>query len=66
MKKIVAVFLISLGIFGLTGCGGNDTRGLTMSDYRDPDTGVHYWKYYTSQGCGITVRYNADGTIMVD
>ena len=35
MKKIMAIFLISLGVLGLT-------------------------------GCGITVRYNADGTIMVD
>lgn len=66
MKKIIAIVLISLGVLGLTGCGNNTAQSLTMTDYRDPDTGVHYWKYSTGTGCGITVRYNADGTIMVD
>ena len=34
-----------------------------IADYVDPETGVHYLLY---EGCGITVRYNSDGTIMVD
>ena len=68
MKKVVAMILVSLGVLGLTGCSitDNDVKSITMTDYRDPDTGVHYWKYSTGNGCGITVRYNADGTIMVD
>ena len=35
-------------------------------DYVDPETGVHYLIYSCSYQGGITVRYNADGTIMVD
>ena len=37
-----------------------------ISDYVDPETGVHYLLYDGYEGCGICVRYNADGTIMVD
>lgn len=35
-------------------------------DYMDPETGVHYLIYdgYNAAS-GMTVRYNADGTIMV-
>lgn len=41
-----------------------------VMDYKDPETGVHYLIYkdkcgYSGMG-GMTVRYNADGTIMVD
>lgn len=35
-------------------------------DYIDPETGVHYLIYYHSDGGGITVRYNEDGSIMTD
>ena len=39
-------------------------------DYVDPETHVHYLiirdTYYNSGRGGITVRYNSDGTIMVD
>lgn len=39
----------------------------TVYDFVDEETGVHYL-IYTMGGYrgGITVRYNADGTIMVD
>ena len=37
-----------------------------IEDYVDPETGVHYLLYDGYEGCGISVRYNADGTIMVD
>lgn len=37
-----------------------------IMDYMDPETGVHYLLYDGYNGCGICVRYNADGTIMVD
>lgn len=47
--------------------------GYTQSyvyDYVDPETRVHYLiirdTYYNSGRGGITVRYNSDGTIMVD
>ena len=40
--------------------------GDQIMDYVDPETGVHYLLYDGYEGCGITVRYNADGTIMVD
>ena len=35
-----------------------------ISEYRDSQTGVHYFMY-TSEG-GISVRYNADGSVFVD
>ena len=36
----------------------------TINEYRDSQTGVHYFMY-TSEG-GISVRYNADGSVFVD
>ena len=35
-----------------------------ISEYRDSQTGVHYF-IHTSEG-GISVRYNADGSVFVD
>lgn len=37
-----------------------------IKEYRDSITGVHYFIMYDSWGTGMTVRYNADGTVFVD
>lgn len=38
---------------------------LWVYEYIDPDTGVHYLLYDDGNSGGMTIRYNADGTIMV-
>lgn len=35
-------------------------------DYIDPDTGVHYLLYAIGAKGGICVRYNSDGSVMVE
>lgn len=42
-----------------------DYVGMTVDYYTDPDTGVCYLIYDGGYDGGITVRYNADGSIMV-
>lgn len=37
-----------------------------VDEYRDKVTGVHYLIYDEGYGGGITVRYNADGTVFAD
>ena len=68
MKKIIAIFAI-LCMF-LVGCDsdfkkieGNKTNNIQI--YIDPETGVNYLIYDGGYDGGITVRYNADGSIMV-
>lgn len=39
--------------------------GTSIDYYTDPDTGVCYLIYNGGYDGGITVRYNADGSIMV-
>ena len=36
-----------------------------MMEYIDPETGVHYLCWDWEYGDAMSVRYNADGTIMV-
>ncbi len=36
-----------------------------MMEYIDPETGVHYLCWEWGYGDAMSVRYNADGTIMV-
>ena len=43
-----------------------EMREGVIKDYRDPQTGVHYIIYMGAKRSGMSVRYNADGTIMVD
>ena len=40
--------------------------GSNVMDYVDPATGVHYLMYSGYGHGGMSVRYNADGTIMTD
>lgn len=68
MKKFIAIFAI-LCMF-LVGCSsdlehidGNDTNYVVV--YVDPETGVNYLVFQKGYRGGITVRYNADGSIMV-
>lgn len=37
-----------------------------MREYIDEETGVHYLMYVYRNSVNISVRYNADGTIMTD
>ena len=42
-------------------------NSLDVDEYRDTVTGVHYLIYKTNYGAGgMTVRYNADGTVFAD
>ena len=71
-KKLMICILASLMLF--TGCEVRDNSTVEkanqekygVTDYKDLETGVHYLIYDDDYGSGITVRYNADGTIMVD
>ena len=68
MKKLLVV-LTALCIF-FVGCDsdmkkikGNDADEVMV--YVDPETGVNYLIYTDYYKGGITVRYNADGSVMV-
>lgn len=37
-----------------------------IREYRDSVTGVHYFVFSSTYKAGMTVRYNADGTVFVD
>lgn len=37
-----------------------------IKEYRDSVTGVHYLVFTSYNKAGMTVRYNADGTVFVD
>lgn len=75
MKKLIIATLILSTL--LVGCGneqyGKDEKNIitvdfsgSVIDYRDPKTGVHYLFYKEGYGGGLSVRYNADGSLMVD
>lgn len=70
-KKLIICVLVMLMM--LTGCEVADedtvettTENYTIMDYKDPETGVHYLIYTSGYQGGLSVRYNADGTIMID
>lgn len=65
-EKIVFITVTTITIgFALTGCDAEATDNIDIGVYEwiDPDTQVHY--IYNGAG-GVSVRYNADGTIMHD
>ena len=71
--KITILTIAILGIV-LTGCESisdqttvteYDGVGAVVDYYTDPETGVCYLIYDGGYDGGITVRYNADGSIMV-
>lgn len=74
---VIVLLTFICSCFLLTGCSAeastsnNDFTTLHSSpmedivDYMDPETGVHYLIYDGYNAGGMTVRYNADGTIMV-
>lgn len=66
IKKLlfITVTTITIGL-ALTGCDAEATNNIDIGVYEwiDPDTQVHY--IYNNAG-GVSVRYNADGTIMHD
>lgn len=70
----IKVLVIALLAITLVGCESvkdqttveeYDFVGTTVDYYTDPDTGVCYLIYDGGYDGGITVRYNADGSIMV-
>lgn len=68
MKKLVVILMVWCSL--LVGCStdfekveGNKTNEIQV--YVDPETGVNYLIYEAYNKGGITVRYNADGSIMV-
>lgn len=68
MKKLVVILMVWCSL--LVGCDtdfkkvdGNKTGAIQV--YIDPETGVNYLIYDGGYDGGITVRYNADGSIMV-
>lgn len=76
-KVCVLLFAIIMIAFGFAGCGNTDSteeETETLAeygqdacyDYRDPETGVHYIIYNAYNRSGISVRYNADGSLYVD
>lgn len=72
MRKLICLMLVVFSVTTLTGCGespatvGKSKLGYCVKDYVDPATGVHYLICNYGRGAGMSVRYNADGTIMVD
>lgn len=68
MKKFIVILAI-LCMF-LVGCE-SDLKSIEKNTYSevmvyiDPETGVNYLVYKEGYKGGITVRYNADGSIMV-
>lgn len=68
MKKLVVILMVWCSL--LVGCDtdfkkveGNKTNEIQV--YVDPETGVNYLIYEAYNKGGITVRYNADGSVMV-
>jgi hypothetical protein len=73
IKKLTMYVLVLATLVLFTGCEIRETdtvesedKSYIVSDYKDPETGVHYLIYSDGYQGGITVRYNADGTIMID
>lgn len=76
IKKLTMCVLVLATLVLFTGCEIQDIDTDTdtvetipadyVMNYKDPETGVHYLIYSSGYQGGITVRYNADGTIMVD
>lgn len=73
IKKLTMCILVLATLVLFTGCKVADTgtvenegRSYVVADYKDPETGVHYLIYSDGYRGGISVRYNADGTIMAD
>ena len=77
MKKLKYGLLLGLGIVLLSGCNsfarGNidekrwiDNASCEIFEVTDAQTGVHYLFFDSGYGGGVTVMYNADGTIKAD
>lgn len=73
-KKILPVVVGVVLAVMTTGCDIEKTiedeykiDASDVTDYRDPETGVHYLIFNKTSAFngGMTVRYNSDGTIMV-
>ena len=70
MKKMILISLVAVMLL-TAGCDAgqetmDDVPVCCVKDYRDTETGVHYLIYSSGYQGGMCVRYNADGSIMVD
>lgn len=69
MKKITAIILIAALILCMAGCASKiQTVGLsgTTRIVVDEETGVNYiFHTFSDIGCGMSPRYNPDGTLYV-
>lgn len=70
ISKFLFVIVIAIIIIAsCTGCATSKVRETSESsmvtDFVDPQTGVHYLLFERVNRGGITPRLNADGTIMV-
>lgn len=71
MKNKAIVFIVVVCTLFFCGCEASEEKvmqddvGGCVSNYVDPETGVNYLIFRDFYKGGITVRYNADGTIMV-
>lgn len=68
MKKyIIAIIVSILLILGLCGWKRVDHEDLggfiSVSTYKDEETGVEYIVFKSGYGAGVCPRYNADGTL---
>ena len=75
VKRLVSIFCFVVCICFLTACSGDQdqNQGAVQSAYDshkmhiyvDPETGVNYLVYESYRRGGVSVRYNADGTLYV-
>lgn len=69
MKKIIAIILCILLIFGLCGWSKVDSQNISSMEnitvMVDDETGVEYIIFSGYKRGGICPRYNADGTLRV-
>ena len=68
MRKFLIVGALAFSVIAtLTACNKSEESGLkqttSVREYIDQETGVHYLVYCAGYKGGITVRYNADGSL---
>lgn len=68
MRKFLIVGALAFSVIAtLTACStsedGKLKQATSVGEYIDQETGVHYLVYRAGNRGGITVRYNADGSL---
>lgn len=65
-NKIIVLVIIILMICGCENNTVSSDDDFRIDVYTDSKTCVEYLEYYEYQAGGLTVRYNADGTIKLN